>query len=174
MKPAEEIEMAYRLVTRSPQVRTAEEAEAFVVIDTGSAVFPVAGKTTEVPGGFRVEVQSLDGHRSELGGVPVAASIVKGRSLFRVIAVDAEKGTALLEDQSRFRIETPRTVDQFCGDVIELQEGQTISAVVTGEYERIGDVLVEGDLHERADLEGPQPELRGWAPYNNPQKPAGK
>ncbi len=69
--------------------------------------------------------------KSEFGGVPIAASLVKGRSLFRVIAVDPEKDTAILEDQVGFRVETPRSLDQFFGGTVELQRGQTISAVVT-------------------------------------------
>ena len=53
--------------------KTEDEAETFVVIDTGSAVLPVVGHTVKVTGGFQVRVYSLDGHRTEPGGVPIAA-----------------------------------------------------------------------------------------------------
>jgi hypothetical protein len=55
--------MAYRLVPIE-YAKSGPDAEAYVVADTGGQVIPIAGKTTEVEGGWRVEVHSLDGRAS--------------------------------------------------------------------------------------------------------------
>jgi len=54
--------MAYRLIPNE-SARTAKDAEAFVVADTGGQVIPT-GQTEEIPGGWRVEVFASDGRAS--------------------------------------------------------------------------------------------------------------
>jgi hypothetical protein len=163
--------MAHRMIPFSPQVQTAEDAENFLISDSGGVVFP-AGNTIQVPGGFQVECYSFDGRRP---CDPSVAPMVKKRSMFRVIKVSEDKTTATLEDKNTgFRFEAPRVLPQVCGGVVELEENQTFSAVVVGQFAGLRDALVEDGLHERKEFEGAPSDVRGWAPYNNPQKPAGK
>jgi hypothetical protein len=54
--------MAFRTV-RSRDAHSAEQAEGFIVSETGGQVIPT-GRTEEVAGGWRVEVHSLDGRAS--------------------------------------------------------------------------------------------------------------
>jgi hypothetical protein len=55
--------MAYRLVPIE-YAKSGPDAESYVVADTGGQVIPIAGKTKEVEGGWRVEVYSTDGRAS--------------------------------------------------------------------------------------------------------------
>src|ERR1700733_14864183 len=73
--------------------QTEDEAETFVVIDTGNAVLPVVGHTVKVVGGFQVEVYSLDGDREAPGRAPVAANPVP-----QVSAADAEQYEKIADD----------------------------------------------------------------------------
>ncbi len=57
--------MAIRFVEDSNEIRTAKDAEHFVHIDSGRAVYPT-GRTKRVHGGFAVEVFSMDGRPSSM------------------------------------------------------------------------------------------------------------
>jgi hypothetical protein len=55
--------MAHRLVP-TEYAKSAADAEAYVVSDTGGQVIPITGKTQEVEVGWRVDVYSTDGRAS--------------------------------------------------------------------------------------------------------------
>lgn len=53
----------FRCVSLS-EAQNAAEAEEFVFQESGQVVFPVRGQTVAIAGGWRVRVQSFDGHQS--------------------------------------------------------------------------------------------------------------
>lgn len=68
--------MAYRLVPKTDQVKTAADAVAFIAADTGGAVV-ATGEVEEVRGGWKVQVYSTDGLNSN--AIIGAASIAMNR-----------------------------------------------------------------------------------------------
>ena len=47
---------------------------------------------------------------------------------------------------------------------VELDENQTISAVVIGQFAGLRDALIEDGLRERPNFEGAPDNVRGWTP----------
>ena len=124
---------------------TEDEAETFVVVDAGSAVLPVVGRTKKVTGGFQVEVYSLDGHRTEPGGVPVAAHTSPQNSAATI---------------HQYEMIANALVD---GEV--LQERKEFESVADGTPGPRTKGVSYKNTHGRFD---------GWEPRNNPAKPAGQ
>src|SRR5579864_1042002 len=136
--------MAFRLVSKE-NARTAADAEAFVTSDCGGAVVPT-GVTSEVSGGWSVQVYSTDG----LCSPPTA----RGRVLLKVISVD--QVTAHVRDRAGFEFDVPRLVPLFLpsfpGETVELQSGQTLSCeIAAGTQHRLKDVVIESELRERRE-----------------------
>jgi hypothetical protein len=149
--------MTFRLVS-SADAKTAADAEAFVISDTGGQVVPISGKTTEVSNGWRVEVYSTDGRTV----LPLAA----GREFFRVLAISKDGKFARLRDAFKIEYDYPRELPGFGSKILGMEEtvtlqvGQTISAVVSGG--NLVEVLVEEG--EGAFVERPQVESLGPVP----------
>jgi hypothetical protein len=154
--------MATRLVPKE-HAQTAADAEAFVVQDTGGAVVPT-GKTEKVEGGWAVQCYSTDG---------LASPVAPGRTLLHVVAISDDGKKARVRDQVGFEFDLPRTLPEFLGGAIVLQAGQNISGVLSMQYGSLKDAVVEDDLKERKEFEGPQEDRRGWEPQNSPAPPAG-
>jgi hypothetical protein len=157
--------MPYRLVP-TQNARSAADAEAFVISDSGGSVIP-AGETVEVDGGWCVQVYSTDGLSSPPAGV--------GRVIFHVVAISPDGTKATLKDTTGFHFDVPRSHQEFLGGTIQLQTNQIISALIArGTQDEIIDVVIESDLKERREFESVASDIRGWEPRNNPQKPAGQ
>jgi hypothetical protein len=150
--------MAHRLVPIE-KAKSAVDAEAFVVADTGSQVIPVVGKTEAVEGGWRVEVYSTDG----MAHVPLAA----GRQYFKVIAISKCGKFARVKDEFETESDVPRSFDSF-GETVKLEAGDTISALSAGQGD-LREVFVERradgsgiDWKERPEFDDANGEGAGW------------
>jgi hypothetical protein len=120
--------MAHRLVPIE-NAKSAADAEAFVLQDSGGQVVPVVGKTEAVEGGWRVEVFSADGRAH----APLAA----GRQSFTVRAISKCGRFARVHDEFGIESDVPRVFDSF-GETVTLEAGDVISALSAG----------QGDLRE--------------------------
>jgi hypothetical protein len=80
--------------------------------------------------------------------------------------VSANEQTAIVQDESGFTFECDVALPEFMGtgSRITLHEGQNISVVVEGPYERLTDAICEDDLRERPQFEGAREDIRGWTP----------
>lgn len=162
--------MAFRLVPIE-NAKTAADAEAFVIHDTGGAVIPVLGKTEAVEGGWKVQCYSTDGR----GEVPQAA----GRLLFRVIAISKCGTGARIQDEFGQQLDVKRTLPAWgahlnfadIAPTVTLEKGQTISGVSDGQHFLRDVVVVEYDdlsvpvpdgLKERREFDGARVEGLGW------------
>lgn len=90
--------MAYRQVSKT-NAKTAEDAMAFIAVDTGGSVVPT-GKVREIWWGWEVEVFSCDG----LNDVPLAA----GRAYFQVKSWSDEQGQGVVTDRAGIEYEVRR------------------------------------------------------------------
>jgi hypothetical protein len=139
--------MAYRLVP-SEKVSTPEAAEFVVRNETGGACIPT-GRTEAVPGGWRVEVFSLDGHATPPNGS-------SGRSFFTVISVKGDQ--VQLRDSVGFEFSiSSRSLD--CNIV---RAGDVLSGFHRGPGQ-IEDVVNESE-GERPTYGAHQPDGLSWTP----------
>ena len=150
--------MAHRLVPIE-KAKSAADAEAFVIQDTGGQVIPVVGKTEAVEGGWRVEVYSTDGRAH----VPLSA----GRQYFKVVAISKCGKFARVQDDFGIEADAPRAFDSF-GDTVTLEAGDMISALSAGQGD-LREVFVERrangsaiDWQERPEFNGTNGEGAGW------------
>ena len=152
--------MAYRLVPKK-NAATAEAAECFVTADSGGACIPT-GQTTEVTGGWSVEVYSTDGLASRLAAA--------GRITLKVLLVSEDRKTACVRGSGGFEFDVPRVqpifLPSFPGETVTLRPGTTISCeIVPGTHDQLAGVLVEDDaLRERPEFNGVQEEGVFWTP----------
>jgi hypothetical protein len=148
--------MAFRMVS-SADAKSAADAKAFIVSDTGGMCIPT-GLVREVSNGFQVEVFSTDGR----GHMPLAA----GRQLFRVDAISRCGGFARLKDDHGITYDAPRKIGGFgaqylgMAEVVTLEVGLMISAVIVGnDFTEVMIEEGEGAAIERPAVEsvGPNP-----------------
>ena len=99
------------------------------------------------------------------------------RERFRVVSVDGDRATIAYRSDN-FKITVPAS------DLKSAQPGEDVEGVILGMGERLLDVFIFGREHlvelfpgfARVGVrcESEPPEGKGWSPYSNPQKPAGK
>ncbi len=110
--------MAHRLVPIQ-LAKTAVDAEAHVIDDTGGQIIPIVGKTTKVKDGWefwRVEVYSMDGR--------AAAPMLAGKEQFTVIAVSVCGKFVRVRDSFGIENDIPRAFDSD----VALEMGDVLSA----------------------------------------------
>jgi hypothetical protein len=152
--------MAYRLVPKD-NAATVEAAEFYVTADSGGTVIPT-GVTTEVSGGWSVQVYSTDGSASR----PTAA----GRTMLKVLLVSEDGKFARVRGAGGFEFDVPCAqpifLPSFPGETVTLRPGTTISCeIVSGTHDQLSAVLVEDDaLRERPEFNGTQEEVVSWTP----------
>lgn len=150
--------MAHRLVPIE-KAKTAADAEAFVIQDSGGQVIPVVGKTEAVEDGWRVEVYSSDGRAH----VPLAA----GRQYFKVVAISKCGKFARVLDDFGIESDAPRAFDSF-GEAVTLETNDLISALSAGQGD-LREVFIERrangsniNWQERPEFSGTSGEGAGW------------
>jgi len=153
--------MAFRLVPRTPSVRTGTDAEAEVVQSTGGAVIPT-GETKSCEGGWWVGVYSADG----LSERPTAP----GRIRLKVLVISDDGKLARVQGANGFEFDVPTSqpicLPSFPGETVKLRAGTTIEcSLVPGTHDRLSNVLVEDDLlKERPEFENAPDDSLGWTP----------